>query len=98
MILVASGVLAAALASAGSVTVALGNIIAEDLLYGLTWTPQPARQRLVAARLGLGVVAATGALVALILPADPLNLMLWAVGFRVRCCFRCSCFRSGGSA
>lgn len=77
--LAAGGVIAAALATAGAVVLALGNVLAEDVVYGLTLQPVKMSLRLIVARLALGVAAALAALIAIIAPTDPLNLMLWAI-------------------
>lgn len=77
--LAAGGVVAAALATAGAVAVALGNILAEDIVYGLSWTPPKPGPRLVVARLALGTAAAVAGLIALAAPTDPLKLLLWAI-------------------
>lgn len=77
--LAAGGVLAAALATAGAVALALGNILAEDIVYGLTWSPANPGARLVVSRLALGAAAAVAGLLALAAPTDPLKLVLWAV-------------------
>lgn len=77
--LAAGGVLAAALATAGAVALALGNVLAEDIVYGLSWTPAGAGPRLIVSRLALGTAAAMGGLIAVAAPTDPLKLMLWAL-------------------
>jgi cation/acetate symporter len=77
--LAVGGVLAAALATAGAVALALGNILAEDIVYGLTWSPPNPAARLVVSRLALGAAAAVSGLLALAAPTDPLKLILWAV-------------------
>jgi cation/acetate symporter len=78
--LAAGGVVAAALATTGAVALALGNILSEDIVYGLTWQPAKAASRLVVSRLALGAAAALAGLIALAAPTDPLKLMLWAIG------------------
>lgn len=77
--LVAGGVLAAALATSAAIALALGNILAEDIVYGLSWTPVSPGARLIIARLALGTGAAIGALIAIAAPTDPLKLVLWAL-------------------
>lgn len=77
--LLAGGVLAAALATSAAVALALGNVLAEDIVYGFSWTPVGAAARLVIARLALGTAAAIGALIAIAAPTDPLKLALWAL-------------------
>jgi cation/acetate symporter len=77
--LMAVGVVAAALATAGAVAVALGNILAEDIVYGLSWLPAKPVSRLIVARLALGGAAAFAGLIAIAAPTDPLKLFLWAL-------------------
>jgi cation/acetate symporter len=77
--LAAGGIVAAALATAGAVALALGNILAEDIVYGLSWSPPGSNARLIVSRLALGTSAAIAGLIALAAPTDPLKLVLWAV-------------------
>lgn len=76
--LVVAGVIAACLAAAGAAAVALGNILAEDVVNGLAPEPAQGDLRLWVGRAAIGGAAFAGLLVAAILPADPLKLMLWA--------------------
>lgn len=77
--LAAGGVVAAALATSGAVALALGNILSEDIVYGLSWTPPKSGPRLIVSRLALGMAAAVAGLIALAAPTDPLQLVLWAI-------------------
>jgi cation/acetate symporter len=77
--LAAGGVVAAALATAGAVALAIGNILAEDIVYGLSFMPPKPGARLIVSRLALGMAAATAGLIALAAPTDPLQLVLWAI-------------------
>lgn len=77
--LAAGGVVAAALAAGGAVALALGNILAEDIVFGLSWSPPQPTTRLTIARLALGTAAALAGLIALVAPTDPLKLLLWAI-------------------
>lgn len=77
--LAAAGVVAAALATGGAVALALGNILSEDIVFGLSWSPPQPGTRLTVARLALGTAAALAVLLALVTPTDPLELMLWAI-------------------
>ncbi len=72
----AAGAIAAALVSAGAVIGALGNVIAEDVINGLSWEPLPSGPRLWVARGAVGVVAILGGTIALLAPTDPLALLL----------------------
>jgi cation/acetate symporter len=77
--LAAGGIVAAALATTGAVAVALGNILSEDIIYGLASQPVKSGPRLIVSRLALGGAAALAGLIALAAPTDPLKLMLWAI-------------------
>ncbi|WP_072396962.1 sodium:solute symporter [Hyphomicrobium sp. CS1GBMeth3] len=77
--LAAGGVVAAALATAGAVAIALGNILSEDIVNGLTWLPTKSTSRLIVARLALGAAAALAGFLAIVAPTDPLELLLWAI-------------------
>jgi cation/acetate symporter len=72
----AAGAVAAALVAAGAVVGALGNVIAEDVINGLSWEPLPSEPRVWVARIAFGVVAILGGLVALVAPTDALALLL----------------------
>ena len=76
--LVVTGAVAAALAAASAATVALGNIIAEDIVNG--WAPEPAHGdlRLWLGRFAIGAAALVGLAIAILAPSDPLKLMLWS--------------------
>ncbi|MHA1572921.1 MAG: solute symporter family protein [Alphaproteobacteria bacterium] len=72
----AAGAVAAALVAAGAVVGALGNVIAEDVINGLSWEPLPSEPRVWVARIAFGVVAILGGLMALVAPTDALSLLL----------------------
>jgi len=72
----AAGAVAAALVAAGAVVGALGNVIAEDVINGLSWEPLPSEPRVWVARISFGVVAILGGLMALVAPTDALSLLL----------------------
>jgi cation/acetate symporter len=72
----AAGAVAAALVAAGAVAGALGNVIAEDVINGLSWEPLPSEPRVWVARIAFGVVAILGGLMALVAPTDALSLLL----------------------
>ncbi|MFA9387084.1 MAG: hypothetical protein ACERIE_03340, partial [Methyloceanibacter sp.] len=69
-------VLSVALVAAGAVVGALGNVIAEDVINGLSWEPLPSEPRVWVARIAFGVVAILGGLMALVAPTDALSLLL----------------------
>jgi cation/acetate symporter len=75
----ATGIVAAALVSAGAVASALGNVIAEDVVNGLSWEPLPRTGRVNMGRLAIFGAAVVGGLVALVAPTDPLRLLLWSL-------------------
>lgn len=77
--LIAAGVLAAALAAAGSALVALGNMLAEDIAGGLAWDAGPGERRVWFGRAALVVAAVLGGVATAALPADPVKPMLWAL-------------------
>lgn len=73
-----AGVVAAALLGASSVLLAMGNILAEDGVGGLVWSPAPA-MRVAVARLTFPAVTILVGWIAMFVPADPLDLLLWAL-------------------
>jgi cation/acetate symporter len=73
----AAGVVAAALVAASAATVALGGILAEDALNGLSWEPLPRQARVVVGRVAIVSVAVLGGAIALLAPTDPVRLLLW---------------------
>lgn len=76
--LMLAGALAAALAAASATAVALGNVLAEDVVNGLSWQPPTPVLRLTLARVGIAAAAALGGAIAAASPTDPLRLLLWA--------------------
>lgn len=76
--LAVAGAVAAALAAAGTAAVALGNVLTEDIVYGLSWETPPAGIRLAVARVAIAVAAVIGGIVAVAAPTDPLKLLLWS--------------------
>ncbi len=85
--LAAGGAIAAALATAGAVAVALGNVLAEDIVYGLSWQPPSAGARLIVSRLSLMAAAVFGGVLAIAAPTDPLRLMLWSLALTASTAF-----------
>jgi len=75
----AAGVVAAALVGVGATASAVGNVIAEDVVNGLSWDPLPRTTRLNTARLAMAGTAVGGGLVAMLAPTDPLRLLLWSL-------------------
>jgi cation/acetate symporter len=85
--LAAGGVIAAALATAGAVAVALGNVLSEDIVHGLSWQPPSAGSRLIVSRIGLIAAATFGGVLAIAAPTDPLKLMLWSLALTASTAF-----------
>lgn len=75
----AAGIVAAALVGIGTTASAVGNVIAEDVVNGVSWEPLPRAGRLHTARLAMAGTAVVGGLVALLAPTDPLRLVLWSL-------------------
>lgn len=73
-----AGAVAAALLAATSAITAMSNMLAEDGVAGLVWSP-PSGMRVNVARLALPVVAILTGWIAIFVPADPLDLLLWAL-------------------
>lgn len=78
-----AAVLAAAIASAQ----AMGAVLTEDVVLGLTWEPPGAFTRLIVARVALTGVFVLAAATAMLLQTDPLVLMLWALGLSASTAF-----------
>ena len=72
-----AGAVAAALLAATSAISAMANVLAEDGVAGLVWSP-PSGMRVNVVRLVLPVVAVLTGWIAMFVPADPLDLVLWA--------------------
>jgi cation/acetate symporter len=75
----ATGIVAAALVGAGATASALGNVVAEDVVNGLSWEPLARSGRMHVGRLAIAGVATVGGVVALLAPTDPLRLLLWSL-------------------
>lgn len=75
-----AGGVAAALCGAASSALALGSILAEDVVNGSRWEAPEAAPRLAVARAATAVVFVVAGLAALRLTADPLQIALWAIG------------------
>ncbi|MEQ1612229.1 MAG: sodium:solute symporter, partial [Hyphomicrobiaceae bacterium] len=78
--LVMTGAVAAAFCGACSGILALGTVIAEDVINGSQWEAPSNMPRLLVARVMTAVATVIGATLALSLPADPLQLAIWALG------------------
>ncbi len=75
----AAGVVAAALVGAGAAASALGNVVAEDIVNGMSWEPLPRTGRVHVGRLAIAGAAVLGGVIALIAHNDPLRLLLWSL-------------------
>jgi cation/acetate symporter len=73
-----AGAIAATVAAASMAIVALGHMLAEDVVNGLRWEPAADWLRLAIARASLVAAALIGTSIAVLTPADPLALVLWA--------------------
>ncbi len=74
-----AGALAAAVAAASMSSLALGSVLSEDIVNGLKWEPASNRLRLLTARVAVAAAAGVGTWLALMIPADPLDLLFWAL-------------------
>jgi cation/acetate symporter len=72
------GIIAAALVGATTAIQALSTVIAEDGVNGMRWEPLPNRVRLLVARVSMTAVTVIATWAAVLVPADPLTLLLWA--------------------
>lgn len=77
--LASAGIAAAALAAAGSHLFALAAMVSEDVVNGARWDDVTDRARVLAVRIALAAVAGFATWIALVAPADPLDLFLWAL-------------------
>ena len=75
----ATGVLAAGLAGASSSISALAAIMSEDLWYGRRKEPPSDKSRIAASRVLLAIAAIAAVAAAMMMPADPLQLLLWSL-------------------
>lgn len=75
----AAGIVAAALVGAGATASALGSVLAEDVVNGLSWEPLPRDGRVTLGRVAIIGIAVLGGLIALLAPTDPLRLLLWSL-------------------
>jgi cation/acetate symporter len=74
-----AGALAASLVTASATTVSLAAVLCEDVVQGLSWEPAPAQSRVWIMRGFVIIVAICGALLTIMAPTDPLQLVLWAL-------------------
>jgi cation/acetate symporter len=74
-----AGALAAALAALASSLVAIGGILAEDIVYGLPDETAPDAARIGTARVAMLGAAFVTTWLAIAAPADPLQLFLWSL-------------------
>jgi cation/acetate symporter len=74
-----AGALAAALAALASSLLAIGAILAEDIVYGLPDETAPESARIGTARVAMLGAAFVATWLAIAAPADPLQLFLWSL-------------------
>lgn len=79
VLLVAAGVLAAALSAVAASLTQLAIIVGEDVVIGLPGEAPSASSRMLAARVAIPVVAGIGGFGAMITTRDPMDLMLWSL-------------------
>ncbi|NOT71188.1 MAG: sodium:solute symporter [Hyphomicrobium sp.] len=77
-LLLAGGV-AAALVTASATAISLAAILGEDVVQGLSWEPASNENRVWITRVFVAISACCGGLLTLMAPADPLQLVLWAL-------------------
>jgi cation/acetate symporter len=82
-----AGALAAALAALASSLVALAAILAEDVLHGLKGEMVSDAARVGSARMALLGAALVTLWLGIAVPADPLQLFLWAMSLTASACF-----------
>ena len=82
-----AGVIGAALLGASSAITSIGLMLAEDGVSGLVWEPAAGPMRINLARGGIAAVAVLAGWIAMLLPADPLDLMLWALALSASSAF-----------
>ncbi len=73
-----AGAVAAAMLGASAAIVAIGNMLAEDGVGGLVWEPPP-QMRVTVARVAIAAAAILTGWIAMLVPSDPLDLMLWGL-------------------
>lgn len=74
-----SGAVAAVLLAIGALAVTLGHTVADDLVHGWQAEPPETTTRLATARIAIAGATLIAAALALSWPADPLQLLLWAL-------------------
>ena len=82
-----AGVVGAALLGASTAVTTIALTLAEDGVSGLVWEPAVGPLRLNIARGAITGVAVLTGWIALLLPADPLDLMLWALSLSAASAF-----------
>ncbi len=79
LLMALTGVIAIALLGASAAVVGIGNVMAEDGVGGLVAEPPAAPLRLSIARISAVVVAIVTCWIAIFIPSDPFQLMLWGL-------------------
>jgi cation/acetate symporter len=82
-----AGAVAAALLGSSAAIVAIGNMLAEDGVTGLLREPPPARLRVTIARASIAAACVLAGWIAMFIPADPLDLMLWGLSISASASF-----------
>ena len=78
-LLAVTGALALALAAISATGLGLANVLSEDVVHGLSWTPAETSTRLLSGRICVGLVISACVIVTLAAPADPLRLWMWSL-------------------
>lgn len=78
--LLLAGAVAAAFCGGCSGIFALGTILAEDVMNGSNWESPASTPRLLVVRGALAMAAIAGAALAMMMPGDPLQIAIWALG------------------
>lgn len=81
-----TGAFAACLAAIGAHLLALGTTLSQDVILGPDSSGRDGRTDVLLARIGVAVVAVVGVAISL-LPADPLQLMLWSLALSASASF-----------
>lgn len=74
-----AGVIAASLAAISATSMALAAILSEDVVQGASWEPLQPSGRIWLGRSCVAAAALAGAVLTLLAPTDPLQLVLWAL-------------------
>ncbi|MEO1207080.1 MAG: sodium:solute symporter [Pseudomonadota bacterium] len=77
--LAAAGIVMAGVAGASAAALTIANLLAEDVVHGLSWKPAADNIRFATVRILVLLVLALAAFAAMTVPSDPLKLLLWSL-------------------